>query len=116
MKIGASYWMFEGGLEAKLPVFDAMKQAKKLGFDSIELCIASQGVLTDKTTKEECKAIVAEAKRIGIEISSVASGESWGKSPTSNDAKVRKAIIEFTKKALQVTKWLEDISKQIQVR
>ncbi|HBG77732.1 MAG: sugar phosphate isomerase/epimerase family protein [Phycisphaerae bacterium] len=106
MKIGASYWMFDGGIEAKLPVFDAMKQAKKLGFDSIELCIASQGVLTDKTTKEECKAIVAEAKRIGIEISSVASGESWGKSPTANDAKVRKAIIEFTKKALQVTKWL----------
>ena len=106
MKIGASYWMFDGGLEAKLCAVNAMKQAKKLGFDAIELCIASNGVLTDKTTKEECRAIAAEAKKIGIEISSVASGESWGKSPTANDAKVRKAIIEFTKKALQVTKWL----------
>jgi len=106
MKIGASYWMFEGGLEGKKPIVDAIKEAKKLGFEAIELCIASQGVLTDKTTKEECKTIVAEAKRIGIEISGVASGESWGQSPTSNDAKVRKTIIEFTKKALQVTKWL----------
>lgn len=106
MKICASYWMFEGGLEGKKPIVDAMKEAKKLGFDAIELCIAGQGVLIDKTTKEECKIIVAEAKRIGIEISSVASGESWGKSPTANDAKVRKAIIEFTKKALQITKWL----------
>jgi hexulose-6-phosphate isomerase len=106
MLIGASYWMFEGGLEGKKPIVDAMKEAKKLGFDSIELCIASNGVLTDNTTKEECKAIVAEAKRVGIKISSVASGESWCKSPTANDAKVRKEIIEFTKKALQVTKWL----------
>jgi hexulose-6-phosphate isomerase len=106
MKISASYWMFEGGLEAKKPVFEAMKEAKKLGFDAIELCIASEGVLTDKTTLEECKAIVSEAKKIGIEISSVASGESWGKSPTANDAKIRKQIIDFTKKALQITKWL----------
>jgi L-ribulose-5-phosphate 3-epimerase len=106
MKISASYWIFEGGLEGKRPIIEAMKEAKKLGFDAIELCIASQGVLTDKTPKEECKTIVAEAKKIGIEISSVASGESWGKSPTSNDAAVRKTIIEFTKKALQVTKWL----------
>jgi hexulose-6-phosphate isomerase len=106
MKISASYWMFEGGLEGKKPVAEAMKEAKKLGFDAIELCIAGQGVLTDKTTKEECKAIAAEAKKIGIEISGVASGESWGKSPTANDAGVRRAILEFTKKALQVTKWL----------
>jgi L-ribulose-5-phosphate 3-epimerase len=106
MLISASYWMFEGGLDGKKPIFEAMKEAKKLGFDAIELCIASHGVLTDKTTKEECQAIVAEAKRVGVKISSVASGESWSKSPTSNDAKVRKTIIEFTKKALQITKWL----------
>jgi L-ribulose-5-phosphate 3-epimerase len=106
MKISASYWIFEGGLEGKRPIIEAMKEAKKLGFDAIELCIASQGVLTDKTPKEECKTIVAEAKKIGIEISSVASGESWGASPTANDAKVRKQIIDFTRKALQVTKWL----------
>jgi hexulose-6-phosphate isomerase len=106
MKISASYWMFEGGLEGKRPIVEAMKEAKKLGFDAIELCIGRQGVLTDMTTKEECRAIVTEAKNIGIEISSVASGESWFISPTASDAKVRKQIIDFTKKALQVTKWL----------
>ena len=106
MKISASYWMFEGGLEGKRPIIEAMKEAKRLGFDAIELCIARQGVLTDKTTKEECRTIVAEAKKIGIEISSVASGESWGASPTASDAKVRKQIIDFTKKALHMTKQL----------
>ncbi|OHB56439.1 MAG: hypothetical protein A2Y07_06575 [Planctomycetes bacterium GWF2_50_10] len=106
MKIGASYWMFEGGLEAKLPVVEAMKQAKKLGFDSIELCIAMEGVLTHETSQQQCKEIKLQAKDIGIEISSVASGQSWSTSPTANDTKTRKEIINFTKKALQVTKWL----------
>ena len=106
MKISASYWMFEGGLQAKLPVAEAMRQAKKLGFDAIELAIAAEGVLTDKATQAECKAIAKEAKAIGIEISSVASGQSWFTSPTANDAAVGKSIIDFTKRALQITQRL----------
>ena len=106
MKISANYWIFEGGLDGTLPIADAMKQAAQLGFDGIELCIASQGVLTQKTTQAECETFCAEAKKNGLEISGVASGESWGRSPTSNDLEVRQSIIDFTKKALQITKWL----------
>jgi hexulose-6-phosphate isomerase len=106
MKISASYWMFEGGLEGKKPIAEAIAEAKQLGFDAIELCIGSQGPLTDKTTQAECKDIVATAKKVGIEIAGVASGESWGSSPTASDPAVRARIIDFTKKALQVTKWL----------
>ena len=105
MKISASYWMFEDGLEAKLPITKAIQQAKDLGFDGIELCVASEGVLTHNTTEEECKDIVAKAKDIGLEIASVASLENWACSPTSNSPEVRKKIIDFTKKALQVAKW-----------
>ena len=106
MKISASYWMFEDGLEGKLPITKAMQQAKDLGFDGIELCVASEGVLTHNTTEEECKNIVAKAKDIGLEIASVASLENWACSPTSNSPEVREKIIEFTKRALQVAKWL----------
>jgi hexulose-6-phosphate isomerase len=106
MKISASYWMFEGGLEASLPVEQAMAQAKELGFDAIELCVASSGALTHEATQAECEAIVAKAGELGIEIASVASGESWGCSPTDDDPAVRERIVEFTKKALQVAKWL----------
>ncbi|UCD49937.1 MAG: sugar phosphate isomerase/epimerase [Phycisphaerales bacterium] len=106
MKISASYWMFEGGLEATLPVADAIGQAKDLGFDAIELCIGSQGVLTHETSQAECEQIVAKAKELGIEIASVASGESWGSSPSDDDPAVRAKIIAFTKQALQVTQWL----------
>lgn len=98
--------MFQGGLEGKIPIDKAMAQAKELGFDAIELCIASEGVLTDETTEQECKEIVETAKRIGIEIASVASGQSWGCSPTASDRAIREKIIDFTCKALQVTNWL----------
>jgi sugar phosphate isomerase/epimerase len=37
MKISASYWIFEGGLEGTLPISEAMEQASQLGFDAIEL-------------------------------------------------------------------------------
>ena len=106
MKISASYWMFEGGLEGKKPIAEAMAEAKELGFDAIELCVASEGVLTCRTTQKQCEEILATARNTGIEISGVASGESWGSSPTANDPAVRERIIDFTKDALQVTKWL----------
>jgi len=106
MKISASYWMFEGGLEAQKPIAEAMQEAKDLGFDAVELAIASKGVLTHYATETQCEDIVAAAQKIGIEISSVASGESWTCSPTANDPKHRAKIIDFTCKALQVTKWL----------
>ena len=106
MKISASYWMFEGGLEAKRPIAEAMQEAKDLGFDAIELAVASQGVLRHNTTQAQCEDIIADADKIGIEISSVASGESWNCSPSANDPDVRKKIIDFTGKALQVAGWL----------
>ncbi|MHC4631813.1 MAG: sugar phosphate isomerase/epimerase family protein [Planctomycetota bacterium] len=106
MKISASYWMFEGGLEAKKPIAEAMQEAKDLGFDAIELAVAGQDVLTDHATQTQCEDIVATAQKIGIEIASVASGESWTCSPTASDPEHRAKIIDFTHKALQVTRWL----------
>ena len=42
MKLGANYWMFESGPQAPRPIAEAMQQAKDIGFDSVELCIASR--------------------------------------------------------------------------
>jgi L-ribulose-5-phosphate 3-epimerase len=106
MKISMSYWGLDGGLEGKKPIIEAMQEVKALGFDAIELATASAGVLTPQTTQQECQEIVAAARKIGIKISSVASGESWTSSPTSNDPGVRKKIVEFTQKSLQITNWL----------
>jgi L-ribulose-5-phosphate 3-epimerase len=106
MKIGMSYWGLAGGLAGTRPIKEAMQEAKDLGFDSIELAIASSGVLTPATTQQECRQIAAWAKEIGIEISSLASGESWSSSPTAGDPGVRQKIVEFTQKALRVANYL----------
>ncbi|MFC1714128.1 sugar phosphate isomerase/epimerase family protein [Candidatus Poribacteria bacterium] len=106
MKISASYWMFEGGLEASRSLTEAMQEAKDLGFDAIEPCVAAEGVLTHNTTQSECEDIVAAAEKIGIEISSVATGQNWEWSPTASDPETRRKIIDFTCKSLNVTKWL----------
>ena len=106
MRTSASYWMFEGGLEAKKPIAEAMQEAKDFGFDAIELAVAGQGVLTHQATQARCEDIAATAQKIGIEIASVASGESWTCSPTANEPEQRAKIIDSTRKALQVTKWL----------
>ena len=106
MKISASYWMFPGGLEGQCPIDQAMQQAKDLGFQAIELCTASAGVLTHQTTQAQYEDIAAAAQKIGLEISSVASGESWTCSPSANDPAVRQRIIDFTCKSLRVAHWL----------
>ena len=96
MKISASYWIFDGGLDGSLPIKSAMEQASKMGFEGIELGIASQGVLTHNTSQAECEEIVREAEKHGLEISGVASGESWTTSPTANDEDVRLKIIDLS--------------------
>jgi hexulose-6-phosphate isomerase len=99
--------MFAGGLEGKKPVAEALAEAKRAGFDAIELAIASSGVLTPETTRAECATIVRQAHELGVEIASLASGESWSCSPTATDPQVRRRIIAFTKKALQIANWLQ---------
>jgi hexulose-6-phosphate isomerase len=106
MKTGLNYWMLEGGLEGQKPVVEAMQDAKTMGYDAIELCIAGQGVLTEKTGQAECEAIREKADEIGIELVGLASGESWTSVPSASDPEVRKYIVEFTQKALQVGQWL----------
>lgn len=106
MKISMSYWCLPGGLQAQKPIFEAMQEVKDLGFDAIELAIASQGVLTPQTTRKECRAIRDQAEKLGLEIASLASGENWALSPAAGDKKVRARCIEFTQSALQVATWL----------
>jgi hypothetical protein len=51
-----------------------MAQAKKLGFDAIEVCVASSRALADSATQAECEDIGAKADELGMEIASVTNG------------------------------------------
>jgi hexulose-6-phosphate isomerase len=96
MKKSISYWSLEGGLEGKRPVREAMVEAKKAGYDCIELCFAPGGVLSPKTTVKQCRKILADAKEIGIEISSLCTGLYWDTSLTDDKASVRRRAYDLT--------------------
>ncbi|MEW6356405.1 MAG: sugar phosphate isomerase/epimerase family protein [Planctomycetota bacterium] len=101
-----SYWSFPGGLEGTAPIEKVLKDAKKLGFKGVELCIGEAGALHVNTSECECKEIVAMARGMGVRLESVATGLYWGYSLTSSKASVRKKAEDYTRKMLQITKWL----------
>ena len=74
---------------ADMRISDMMRQAKELGFDAFEPALSETGELSLESSDAEILAIRDEAKRIGIRLSSLASGLTWGCSPTSNDPAVR---------------------------
>lgn len=107
MKKGISYWSLEGGLAGERDIKDAMQEARKCGFQSIELAVAYKGVLTPETTQSRCEEIVKVAKDIGIEISSVATGIYWETPLTDDHPAVRERAINATKKILAIARWLK---------
>ncbi len=96
MKKSISYWSFEGGLDNKKPIKDAMREAKAAGYDCIELAFAASGPLSPETTEAECRKILADARSIGIEISSLCTGMYWDSSLTDDDADVRQKAYDLT--------------------
>lgn len=101
-----TYWSMPGGLEGSCSIENAAELAKKAGFDGLELCVAESGVLTpftDQATCEEYRRIVADQ---GLALETLASGMSWGVSPTDPDPAVRKKAIELHQGALQRAAWL----------
>jgi hexulose-6-phosphate isomerase len=101
-----SYWSMPGGLAGTCPVEAAMSAARAAGFGGIELCIAESGVLTPSTDEATCRAYAAQAVRHGLALETVASGMSWGCSPTHPDAAVRRQAVALHEAALQRVAWL----------
>src|SRR5438045_1738493 len=106
MKLGISYWSFEGGGAGTLAVEEAMRQAKSAGYDAIELAISPTGQLNTQTDQATCEAHRRSAEKIGIRVESVAAGLTWGCSPTSPDGATRTKSIQLHADALQRAAWL----------
>jgi hexulose-6-phosphate isomerase len=106
MKRGISYWSFEHGLDGTQRIDEALQQADRAGFEALELCIGTTGVLSVKTTERECAAIRRAADASGLVVDSVASGMSWETCPTHPDPRVRREAIALHKAALQRCAWL----------
>lgn len=106
MQRGISYWSFENGLAGTHPIKDALQEAKKAGFEALELCIGKTGELSVATTEKECAHIRSLIDRSGLVVESVASGMSWEFCPTHPDATVRREAVALHKAALKRCAWL----------
>ncbi len=103
---GISYWSMAGGMDGTCPVTTALAAAKAVGFQALELCIAETGVLTPGTDEATCRQYRAAAAQQGVVLETLASGMSWGCSPTHPDAAVRRRSVQLHKDALQRAAWL----------
>jgi len=101
-----SYWSFEGGLDGSCPFERAVLQAKAAGFAGIEPAIATAGILTPKTDERTCQDYRSIAARHSIVVQTLASGMSWGSSPTHPDPTVRRQSIDLHREALTRAAWI----------
>lgn len=101
---GINYWTI-GGFDGGKPVKQAMEEAKTMGYAAIELCFGA-GELNEKVTEKQCKAIAAEARRIGIKIASLCAGSYWDVSLSSAKKSEQAKAIAWTKKYLQAASWM----------
>ncbi|MEM8494896.1 MAG: sugar phosphate isomerase/epimerase family protein [Planctomycetota bacterium] len=101
-----SYWSFEHGLANTHPIDAALREAKEAGFEGLELCIGTEGVLSVESTRQECEAIRDQIDASGLVVQTVASGMSWGFNPVSNDPAIQEQAIVLHEAALQRVAWL----------
>jgi len=104
---GISYLSFENGLSNNESIESALSQTKKNGFDALELSVSSEGVINTKTSKAECEIIRKKIEDSGVFVDSIATGMSWGVSPTSNDKSIREKSIRLHQDALKVANYLD---------
>ena len=85
MKIAINQWSFPGTMRIR----EQMAMAKANGYDGYEPALSEEGELSLQSSDSEVREIAEQAKEIGIALVSLASGLTWGCSPTANCAETR---------------------------
>ncbi|MEI6846276.1 MAG: TIM barrel protein, partial [Candidatus Firestonebacteria bacterium] len=101
-----NYWSFPGGLDGTKDVKQAIKDARKLGYEGIELSFGDSGTLSPSTTAKEIQDILKTAKAEKIKLSSLAAGFYWAYNFASSKIEDRKKAVEMTKKYIDTAEAL----------
>ena len=104
---GISYLSFENGLSNNESIDSALIQTQSNGFEALELSVSNEGVINTNLSERECGAIRQKINDSGIFVDSIATGMSWGISPTSDDVEVRKNSIKLHQDAIRVASHLD---------
>ena len=104
---GISYLSFKNGLSNNESIESALIQTQSNGFEALELSVSNEGVINTNLSESECSAIRQKINDSGVFVDSIATGMSWGISPTSDDAGVRKNSIKLHQDAIKVASHLD---------
>ncbi len=99
-----NYWTL-GGFDGAKPPIQALREAKEMGYEGVELTFGA-GQFAPGISKAACQEIRAAANEMGMKIETLATGNYWGLSLSSNDAATRAKAIDFTKEYIQVAQWV----------
>ena len=104
---GISYLSFENGLSNNESIDSALIQTQSNGFDALELSVSNEGVINTNLSESEFSTIRQKIDDSGVFVDSIATGMSWGISPTSDDAEVRKNSIKLHQDAIRIASHLD---------
>ena len=99
-----NYWTI-GGFDNAKPVADALREARDMGYEGMELTFGG-GVFGPDTDEKTCRGYREEAEKLGMRIASVASGAYWDVQLSSPDPAVRGNAVEFGRKHLRAASFV----------
>lgn len=102
MLTGINQWAFP----KEMPVEESMKIAARLGFQSFELCVGTDGPIPLSIDESTAVQIRRTAERIGLKLLTIGTGLGWEYPLTSPDASVREHGIRSIEKAMQIAQWV----------
>jgi hexulose-6-phosphate isomerase len=103
---GISYWSMQHGLDGTHSIRQAIEDATSAGFDALELCIGTEGVLSTESSQGVCAEIQQQFRESGLRLETLASGISWKFNPVDDDAEVREHSVRLHDEALRRAAWL----------
>lgn len=90
-----SYWTL-GGFDGAVPIAEAARVARDLGFEAIELCYGA-GELTPDATAEQLARLRQELAATGIATPTLCTGNYWAQSISALDEAERQAALTFSR-------------------
>lgn len=99
-----NYWTI-GGFDNAKPIATALREAKDMGYQGLELTFGG-GVFGPDTDEKTCKGYREEAEKVGMKIETAASGNYWDVQLSSPDADTRAQAVDFTRAYLRAASWI----------
>ncbi len=106
MKKGINYWSFPGGLDGKADFAASVAEAKRLGYQGIEVCLFPDGPLHIEISDAEVAKIRRTIESAGLQAASVTTGLLWANPLTSSDPAKRDAGKHAVTRCLEVANQL----------